>query len=208
MISSKYPFLVPLSIVLEKFSFTELLTNDNNYLKEAKKRVKAVLSNADLEPYRKLSEPVIVFYLSVCLVIPEDDLLKLSFIEKEAKVFEKELLKESDEFLAKEIAKHIFDAKVNVESLVADQIINGRIQKSQFDFYMSLNDFLRVLRETRRSEELYSQGVKIVQSKVYLTREKLIRILSYKIKDKLYDMIYGDKLGEIKANCLMLRSGS
>lgn len=206
----KYPFLKPIHEELNKFAggimFTDLLLKDNEYLKEAKNRISIIRSDANPEPYKNIREPVIVFYLALCLAISsQDDLLRLKFIEKEAKTVEKELLNEKEESLA-DLASFVFDTKVLVEIKSEWRVVNNKKLLVRFVFSMPLDAFTRVIKETKRIEELYSQDAKIIGSKVYLTKNELAKLLVYKIMDILYEMVYGEKLGEIKANCLMSRT--
>ena len=203
----KYPFLKHVEDELSQYAggvaFYDLLTTDNYYLQKAKERIELIRTDGDLEPYQNIREPIIVFYVEICLAISsQDELLKAKLINREAKSIGNQLPNENEETLLA-IAR-LLDVKANAEKLTVHQIVNGKNFMVQFKFSMTLNNFLKVLRETRRFEELYSQGVKIASDKVYLTKEKLVTLLVYKVKDLFYEMIYGDRLGTIKTQCIKI----
>lgn len=197
----KYPFLKHVEDELSRFSggvtLHDLLTTDNSYLQKAKERIELIRTNSDIEPYQNLRGAVIVFYTEVCLAISsEDELLKVKLIDREAKAIENQLLNEDEETLV-EIA-----SLLGVETKAEEFIVRQAKNIVRFRFSTNLNEFLKVLKETKRFEEMHSQGVKIVSERVYLTKEEIVKLLTYKVEDLFYDLIYGDKLGKIKSQCV------
>lgn len=187
----KYPFLKPIEEELKKYAggitLNDLLSSNSYYLEKAEERVKKILNNEELEPYEKIRDSVLVFYATLLLVAAlKNELLKKKFVEKEAEVVEKKLSYETEETLL-EIAK-LLGINVESENLLIKHKENRKVLTIPFKFSMSFIDYLKVTKEIRKENEEFSLSTKIMKDgKVFLTKQELIKIITYKIKDKLYE---------------------
>lgn len=188
---SKYPFLKPLKEELKEYAggvtLNDLLSTDSFYLKIAENRVNKILNDEKLEPYEKIRKSVLVFYTTLLLVTAlGNELLKKKFIEKETELIEEKLLYEKEETLV-EIAK-LLGVNVNLENLQIKHKEDRKVLTIPFKFSMNFIDYLKVTKEIRKENEAFSLSTKILkEGKVFLTKQEISKIISYKIKDKLYE---------------------
>jgi len=200
----KYPILKPLEEELKKYAggvtLDYILSTDNYYKEEAKKRVNKILRDEELETYDKVKDSILVFYATLYLVAALDnELLKKKFVEKEAELIEKSLLDEKEEVLL-EIARYLNNLsdrfpelsmlKINQENLSIKRKENKKTLTVPFKFSMHFVDYLKVTKELRKENEDFSLSTKILKGgKVFLTKEEVSKIIAYKIKDLLYELV-------------------
>ena len=201
---AKYPFLKPLEEELNKYAggvtLDFILSTSNNIKEEAKKRVNKILKDEELEPYDKINEPVLVFYTTLYLVVALDnELLKKKFVEREAELIEKELKNEKEEVLL-EIANYLnslsdkfpelASLRINPENLLIKRKEKKKTLIVPFKFSMNFIDYLKVTKDIRKEDEDFSLSARILKDgKVFLTKDEVVKILTYKIKDLLYEAV-------------------
>ena len=187
----KYPFLKPLEEELKKYkgglSFEKILTSDNYILQEAKKRVVAINTDAELTPYYRLIEPVLVFYTALYLVkLSQNELLKIKFVKKEAELFRNSLDSENEENLlaiAHDLGIHILP-----ENAMIERKVGRKTFAIQYRFSITIDKFLKYLISIE--DKLDSLITDPDHIKVFLTKPMLVDILTIRIKELLYEMIY------------------
>jgi len=197
----KYPILKPLEDELKKYAggvtLDYILSTDNSYKEEAKKRVNKILKDQELEPYDKIKDSILVFYTTLYLVAALDnELLKKKFIEKETELIEKNLLNEKEETLL-EIARYLSNRfpdilKINFysENLLIKYKEKRKILTVPLKFSMNFIDYLKATKEIRKENESFSLSTKILkEGKVFLTKLEVTKIIAYKIKDLLYEAL-------------------
>lgn len=189
----KYPFLKSPEEELKRYAggvtLNDLLTSGSYYLEKAKERIDKILNDKELDPYERIKDPVLVFYTTLYLVAALDsDLLKRKFLEKEVELIEKNLLNEDEETLL-EIAK-ILGVDVNHEDIQIRHKENKKILTIPFKFSMNFIKYIKITKEARRENDIFSLSSRILKDgKVFLTKDETSKILSYKVKDILYDSI-------------------
>ena len=189
----KYPFLKPLEEELKKYAggitLNDLLVSGTYYLNKAKERIKKILSDEELEPYEKIKDSILVFYTTLYLIAALDsDFLKKKFVEKEVELIEKNLLNETEETIL-EISK-ILQVNVSHENLLIKYKENRKLLTIPFKFSMNFIDYLKNTKEARKENDAFSLTSRILKDgKIFLTKEEISKILSYKVKDMLYESI-------------------
>jgi len=200
----KYPILKPLEEELKKYAggvtLDYILSTNNSYKEEAKKRVNKILKDEELESYDKIKESVLVFYTTLYLVAALDsELLKKKFVEKEAELMGKSLVNEKEETLLA-IAKYLnslsdrfpglSELRINPENLLIKRKEKSKTLIVPFKFSMNFVDYLEVTKEIRKEDEGFSLSTKILKDgKVFLTKEEVSKIIAYKIRDLLYEAV-------------------
>jgi len=197
----KYPILKPLEDELKKYAggvtLDYILSTDNSYKEEARKRVNKILKDQELEPYDKIKDSILVFYTTLYLVAALDnELLKKKFVERETELIEKNLLNEKEETLL-EIARYlsnrfpdILKININSENLLIKYKEKRKILTIPLKFSMNFVDYLKGTKEIRKENESFSLSTKILkEGKVFLTKLEVTKIIAYKIKDLLYEAL-------------------
>ena len=200
----KYPILKPLEEELKKYAggvtLDYILSTNNFYKEEAKKRVNKILKDEELEPYDKIKDSILVFYTTLYLVAALDnELLKKKFVERETELMEKSLLSEKEEALL-EIAKYLNSLSENFPELASlrinsENLLIKRKEKKKtlivpFKFSMNFIDYLKVTKDIRKEDEDFSLSTKILKDgKVFLTKDEVAKIIAYKIRDMLYEAV-------------------
>ena len=187
----RYPFLKPLEDELKRYpgiTLNDLLSINTYYLKTAMDRINKVLNNEELEPYEKIKDPFLVFYTTLYLIIALDnELLKKKFIEKETELFEKSLMDESEDVLLK-ISK-FFNIHIN-QDILPIKYKQRKLHQMMFRFSMSFIDYLKETKWIRKEDESFSLSARILKDgKVFLTKQDVVKIISYKVKDYLYEAL-------------------
>lgn len=188
----KYPFLKPLEEELKRYAggvtLNDLLSNAY-YLEQAKNRIDKILKEEDLEPYEKLKDPVLVFYTTLYLVSAlGNETLKRKFLRKETVLIEKDLRNDNEETLI-EISE-ILGVKVKRENIQIKHREDKRTLIIPLNFSMDFISYLKLTKEIRKDYNNFSLPTKILKDgKVYLGKEEISKIITYKIKDVLYEMM-------------------
>ncbi|WP_168065366.1 DNA primase regulatory subunit PriL [Sulfolobus sp. S-194] len=189
----KYPFLKPLEDELNKYaggvSLNDLLVSGSYYLDQAKERIDKILKDKELESYDKIKDSVLVFYTTLYLVAALDnDILKKKFLDKESQMIEKNLLNESEETVV-EIAKYL-GLNINYDNIEIKYKKNKKILSLSLKYSLNFIDFLKYTRELRKIDNKFSLASHILKDgKVYMTKEEIVKILVFQIRDKLMKMV-------------------
>jgi DNA primase large subunit len=190
----KYPFLKPLEQVVRELhgvSFFELISSNGRVLNEAKERVKRILDGQEPPPFKDYRNPSLVFYTEMVILSTIGDKRVIDrVLQWEAEGFVKDMSKEREEVF-RELVKLL---KVPLEKKKVSYHVGKR--KIELVYAVNLLSYLSLIRGVRDEELSLSQLV-LSQGYVFLSKQKLLKLIKYVTLERLSQSVRPITLSEV-----------
>ncbi|ABP96052.1 DNA primase large subunit [Metallosphaera sedula] len=206
---NKYPFMVSVDEVIKRENAVDLytlLTTDGKAIREAKNRIREIVTGKEVKRLKEYTSPQLVFFAELLILgVLNDKRTTERVLRKEKDLFMRDLEREEDADLLTVFKWLGFNVKMS--SLKYHEVTRGKVQPKRLDYSLHFLEYLKAIKGSKEfplTQRILHKGY------VYMDRSTLLKLLGFNLLKRLRETVKPipmEEVPETLVDIIMMRGG-